>query len=195
MNTTFKLDLNEIKKQNLNVQEYMTLRYLYHRKKDDWDELLQLFGPVSSMIMNSLQSKGFIKICNDAADCTKMGDVYELRVKSLDLFEGNVDYFLKWLIRFPIKTPSGRYLSTKGEDTIMGKKLRKKWNSLFKNDTLAMSKAIDVLDAEMEWRRKNGKFEFMHNAETWLNQGDFEKYEYLLQDKEKQFNKLREDFE
>lgn len=195
MEDIFKIKLSDLKKHNLNLQEYLTLRYLYHKKHGDWEILIESFGPVSSIFINSLESKGYIKICKDIDDCSKVGELFELREKANQLFEETTDYFLKWLTMFPIKTPSGRYLSTTSDDTILGKKLRKKWKALFKNNTLMMQHVIDVLEAEMEWRRKNGKFEFMHNIETWLNQGDFEKYEYLLSDKKDKINKIRRDYE
>lgn len=195
MEDIFKIKLSDLKENKLNLQEYLTLRYLYHKKHGDWELLIESFGPISSIFMNSLESKGFIKICKDVGDCSNASEFFELREKANVLFEETTDYFLTWLGTFPIKTPSGRYLSTSSDDTIMGKKLRKKWKALFKNNSLQMAHAIEVLEAEMDWRRRNGKFEFMHNAETWLNQGDFEKYEYLLSDKKTEINKARRDYE
>jgi len=32
-------------------------------------------------------------------------------------------------------------------------------------------------------RRKSGSMEYIHNMETWLNQGDYDNYAYLLDEK------------
>lgn len=179
-----KIDFELLIEKGLNINEYLDLKWLYDFKINNECKFLKLYN--LHLDLQHYESLQYIKIIENE---------YELRNKIRNLFEGNKDLFLTFLTRFPIKTPSGRYLSTKNEDTIKGKELRKKWNKLFKNNFIAAQKAIDVLDAEMEWRRKNGKFEFMHNAITWLNQGDFQNYEYLLREKKQINTKLREDYE
>ena len=57
-----------------------------------------------------------------------------------------------------------------------------KWNKLFKNKPHKERRALEVLEAELEWRKANNKMEFMHNAEAWLKQGDYENFEYLLEE-------------
>jgi hypothetical protein len=37
----------------------------------------------------------------------------------------------------------------------------------------------------MDWRKKTQQQEYMHAMEAWLNGADYEKYEYLLEDKNK----------
>lgn len=185
------IDIEQIKKHNLSIIDYVHLKFFYHSKNGTETEYVENFGYVDSADLSGYGMTGWIKIIqNDDGSVD-----FELRDKLRNLFEGKKDLFLTFLSNFPIKTPSGRYLGTKDENTIKGKKLRKKWNSLFKNNSLAAEKAIKVLDAEMEWRRKTGKFEFMHNAETWLNQGDFENYEYLLSDRKEIKTKIRSDYE
>ena len=168
------IDTDYLKELGIDIFEYVALYLIYEGRQD-----------IDSKFLKSLEDKGFVK----------SDDKIYLRDKARLIFEQEKDYFCTWLASFPIKTPSNRYLSPVNPDTIMGQKLRKKWNSLFKNNAVAAQKAIEVLEAEMEWRRKTGKFEFMHNAETWLNQGDFEKYEYLLKDKKDIQSKIRQDYE
>lgn len=188
-----KINIREINKiEGMDLKLYLDLLYLYSIKNDK--KLYASFikchgGNVSIESANKLQSLKFIKII----DLNK-ADGYELRNSAYDLFEGKKDLFLNWLLTFPIKTPSGRYLSPKNEDTVAGTKLRKKWKKSFGSDTLNQQRAIDILQAEIDWRKKTGKMEFIHNAETWLNQGDWEKYEHLLQDKQKVEVKQKEDF-
>ena len=172
-----KIDLAELGKKGINIQEYLTLMFLYVSKIKDkqYDYFIKSFGIVSVNQMVKLEELGYIKMPNPSKP-----QEYELRDASHQLFEGDKDLFLTWLLTFPIKTPSGRYLSPIGEDTKAATTLKTKWKSNFGTDNLMMQKVINILQAEVDWRKKNGKMEYIHNAETWLNQGDWEKYEYLL---------------
>jgi len=172
-----KIDLIELGKKGLNVQEYLTLLFLYVNKKDrkQYEYFIKSFGVVSINQMKALELKNFIKISDPMKP-----EEYELREPSLQLFEGNKDLFITWLLTFPVKTPSGRYLSPIGDDTKAASQLKTRWKANFGTDNLLMQKVINILQAEVNWRKKNGKMEYIHNAETWLNQGDWEKYEHLL---------------
>lgn len=185
-----RIDIESIKKEGLTIKEFLDLKYLYSAKLEIDSQFVENYGKLNIGDIEKYEDLGYIK--------TTIVDnmiKYEFREKIRDLFEGDKDLFLTFLSTFPIKTPSKRYLSTSDENTIMGKRLRKKWDKLFKNNDVAARKAIKVLEAEMDWRRRTGNFEYMQNAETWLNQGNFEKYEYLLEEKEKMDSKTREDYE
>lgn len=184
------INIEDVVKLGLFINEYLDLKYLYCLKKSTEPEFTDNYQEPDII---HYENKGYIKL--DENSESEFQNKYELRDKIRNLFEGERDLFLTFLSTFPIKTPSGRYLGTQNENTIKGKNLRKKWNKLFKDDVLSAQKAIDVLEAEMEWRRKTGKFEFMHNAETWLHQGDFQNYEYLLNDKKSIKTKIRGDYE
>ena len=172
-NNLITIDIDAISKLGLTVNDYLLLYYLYSVKKNINEKFRQNYILISNY--DSVINKGwlFVQKHDD-------GVRVELRDKVYNLFEGDKDYFLEWFSKFPIKTPSGRYLKVKDADTNAGRELHKKWRRHFKNKADKARKAIKVLEAEMEHRRRNNKFEFMHNAETWLNQYDYEKYEYLL---------------
>lgn len=186
-----KIDIVRLKSVGLSIQEYITLLFLYVTKTKDkqYDNFVKSFGTVSINQMKRLEELNFIKI----PDYNNPSN-YELRDATNSLFEGDKDLFLNWLLTFPIKTPSGRYLSPLGEDTKAASVLRNKWKLNFGTDTILMQKAIDTLQAEINWRKKTGKMEYLHNAETWLHQGDWEKYEYLLGTYENNNQKQNEDF-
>tara|TARA_R110000796_G_scaffold114269_1_gene225950 strand:+ start:5029 stop:5598 length:570 start_codon:yes stop_codon:yes gene_type:complete len=188
-----KLDIDLIKKNKMSIRTYLDLRFLYFCKLEKDEDFVLNYGGVSNADLYMFESIGFIKIVN--IENYAIQNRYELREPLRDLFEGEKDLFLTWFSHFPLKTPTGRYLRPKTDETIMGKKLRAKWNKHFKNNTLAAQKAIKVLDAEMTWRRQTGKFEFMNNAETWLNKGNYEMYEELLDSKDSSTAKRREDYE
>lgn len=188
---TITINVKEINNiPNLNLSLYLNLYYLYCLKTDPdkHTEFMVCHGPVDFANAVILQDLKYIKITDPSKG------VFELRESARLLFEGKKDLFYTWILTFPIKTPNGRYLSPKGENTVAGKKLRKKWKKLFGNDTLIQQRVIDILQAEVDWRKSNGTQEYIHNAETWLNQGDWEKYEYLLEENETETKKANEDF-
>lgn len=162
-----EIDFQFLKFNNLTVNEYIYLRNLYN----PIEGIDNIFEYITEINEDILQDKGFIKI-------TESGVV--LRSKGIELFENKKDLFYTFLSTFPIKTPKGRYLSPKGTEGVAVDKLIAKWNRLFKNKEALQKKVIKVLEAEIAWRKKNGEFEYMNNIETWLNQANWEKYEYLV---------------
>lgn len=120
-----------------------------------------------------LERCGFIKITEEGA---------VIRQKAKELFEVTRDNFYRFLSTFPIKTPKGRYLSPAGLEGVAVNALKIKWNRLFKKNIPLENKVIRVLEAEMDYRKKEGNMEYMTACEAWLNGAFYEKYEYLLED-------------
>lgn len=169
-----EIDIEFIKKKALTVIEYLALILIYQKKMNKIDIFEGNLGNIYNKDIISLQSKGYIKIINK--------DV-ELRLKAIKLFEGERDPFLVWFNTFPLKTPSGRYLRPSSDNTIKGKSIRKKWNKHFLNKPSKQELCLKSLSAEIDWRKSNNKMDYMHNAETWLNQGDWELYKDLISNK------------
>lgn len=162
-----------LKKNNLTISEYLHLKVLFEH-----NSFQSLTGIVEPIDFSDLQQRGFIKILNNEI---------VLRQKGVELFDIKDDLFLSFLNRFPIKTPSGRYLSPLGSYTIKSKNVEKKWNKLFGKNKFKQQRAIDVLEAELEWRKQTNQLEYMQNIETWLNQGNYENYAYLLEEKKEDY--------
>jgi hypothetical protein len=166
---TLPLDL--IRSNKMSVNEYLVLYDIVHGY------------PIGDLIDNplptlvSLEGKGFVKLTNN--------QVY-LREKGSELFNADEDYFAIWLETYPtmVKKHHGgkRALSPSKPNTILGKALRKKWNSVFKKDIKAQEKAILVLQQEVKDKTKNGNLEYMVEARRWLNEGYHEKYSFLVDD-------------
>lgn len=154
----------------LTISEYLYLQLLYKGYTES-----EHYKVLDTVDEEALQQRGFIKILKDEI---------VLRTKGVELFEGK-DLFLKFLNTFPIKAPSGRFLSPLRDDTSSAKALKGKWKRIFKNAPHLEQRAIDVLEAELRWRKKTNSLEYIHSAMVWLNQGDYENYAYLL-DEEKQ---------
>lgn len=183
-----------IKDMHISLQEYISLKFLYEKSQN----IQSLFQDISESptleTMKSLERAGLIKIIYDEdGSHVPRASSFKFRERGLQIFEGNKDYFLVWLNTFPMKVP-GRVLRPASADTIAGRKLRKKWNSIFKRDLQSQQKAIKVLEAEMAMRRKDNSFKFMNAAETWLNKGNHEVYEHLLEDVQKMSKRIKEDF-
>lgn len=165
------INVDVLNKHDLSLSEYVYLKSIYEERSKA--EMLQIFSCIDRIEEDSLQDRNFIKILPD--------NEILLRDNAIKLFESK-DLFTKYLTMFPVKTPSGRYLSPAGADTIKGAEIEKKWKKIFKNKPHKEQRALDVLEAELEWRRKNNSMEFMHNALTWLNQGNYQNFEYLLEE-------------
>jgi len=160
------LDYDTLINAGISLSEYVYLKSLYENENDS-----KIFKVIDKIEEDSLQQRGFIKITET--------DIV-LRKKALDLFEGE-DLFLKFLNTFPIKTPGKRrYLSPLGNSGILAEKVKKKWDSLFKNKPHLQEKAIAVLEAELQWRKETGQMEYINQIDVWLNQANYEKFDYLL---------------
>jgi len=159
---------------NLTISEYIYLKDLYEENNNT-----DIYKIIDRVEEDTLQLKGFIKLVNS--------DIV-LRNKTKELFEGK-GLFLKFLNHFPIKTPTGRYLSPLRDKTTGTAELKALWKKKFKNNPMLEVHAIRVLDAELKWRRKTGQLEFIHSIKVWLNKGDYDNYSYLLEEyKEEQEN-------
>lgn len=169
------IDYETLIKNNITLSEYVYLKSLHEQENDE-----RIFKVIDRIEEDTLQGRGFIKI-------TSEGII--LRQKGIELFEGT-DLFLRFVNTFPIKTPSGRYLSPLRNKGIAIDKLRKKWDRLFANNPGMQKKALEVLEAELSWRRSTAQMEFINQIDVWLNQANYEKYEYLLERDKDQQNDL-----
>ena len=166
------IDFSLLKKNKLSISEYLTL---YNMICPDC---------ISGMYIDrledvdNLQRMGFIKI-------TLKGNV--LRAKAKSMFQIKEDHFLVWLNKYPIRVKKSyggsRSLSPASDETIEGRKLRKKWQQMFAGNPQGELKAIKVLELEVAMRIKSNDLEFMVEATRWLNGGYHEKYEYLIEEK------------
>lgn len=166
-----QLNIEMLRDNNLTVSEFLYLRNLYVSKIEQVDNIFQILDIFS---LNNLESKGFIKI-------TPEGTI--LRSKANNLFKQE-DLFDRFLVTFPIKTPiKKRYLSPAKLEGVAYDTLKNKFNRIFKNNKAKAQRAIDVLEAEIRMRQQTPDgLEFMNAVDVWLNQANYEKYEYLLEE-------------
>lgn len=168
------VDVNTLLELGLTLSEYTYLLYIFLEEEDP-----NFYKVIDFVDESKLQNKNYIKITKDKI---------VLRTKGREIFDK--DLFLRFLNTFPIKTPgSNRYLSPLGNTGLNVNKIKAKWNKLFKNKPHLQEKAIKVLEAELAWRKRTDQLEYIHNIETWLNQHDYEKFEYLLEEFEEDKNR------
>lgn len=162
------IDIEYIRSKGLYVEEYLFLRNQFVTGIDKIVSMQEVIRPIN---LDRLEALLFIK---------KTPEGIILRKKTLEMFNTD-DLYDKFISIFPIKTPSGRPLSPLRAGGKNYEAIRKKFNKLFKSRAAAEN-AIKVLEAELLWRKQQNNLEYQNNVETWLNQANYEKFEYLLEE-------------
>jgi len=164
------IDFNFLEEEKLNINEYLILYNLANKniieKRIQYDENDLYY----------LEKRGWLKLID--------GKVI-LRQNTIEKFIPKKDHFLTWLLDYPIKVNKSnggsRHLSPASDETILGRQLRKKWESIFKGKPInKQQEAIDILNAHVKMMKKSGDLEYMVEATRWLNAGYYEQYAYLL---------------
>lgn len=165
------IDIENVRSLGLSVEEFLFLRNLVVPSEQRIVNIEHVIRPIN---LDKLEQGMFIK---------KTPEGVIIRQKTKDLFQNPDSLADTFIGLFPIKTPKGRPLSPlrkggKNYDDIV-----KKFKKHFTNQKDAQH-AIKVLEAELEWRRKTDNLEYMNAIDAWLNQRNYEKFEYLLEDKD-----------
>lgn len=163
---TLLIDLTEVKRLKLTLNEYLTLLNVKNIVDYDYTE----------EDINNLVKKGYIvKLSNDQIIPSP---------KAVNYFESS-ETFEKFYNTFPHKVP-GRFgeerplrnASVESNGALVTKGIFK---SKTKGNQRLQQHIIEVLEAEIQWRENNNSLQYMNNIDTWLRQNNFEKYEYLLE--------------
>ena len=176
-----KIPLGKLKEVDLTITEYLTLYNLANGFCISYKATLEDY--------TGLEKKGFVKLTSNGIF---------LRDKAQVLFSKGTDLFEEWLEAYPTqvqkKFGGTRALSPSSADTILGKTLRKKWDSIFKKDIEEQKKAITVLKKQVKQMEDSGDLEYMVEARRWLNEGYHEKYSYLLDEEDYNDDYISEDY-
>lgn len=161
------LDITEIKRLKLNINEYLTLLNL--------NSLIEY--NFTDHDIGSLQEKGYIKVLSNGLPI--------LTERSVKYFE-SIELFEKFYNIFPHKVP-GRFgeerpLRNESIDSNGASVTKSIFKSKTKGNQILQNRIIEVVEAEIQWRANNNSLQYMHNIDTWLRQHDWEKYEYLLEE-------------
>jgi hypothetical protein len=171
----FSCNIDDLDELGLSFTEYLILYSLYNT-------VVYRNIEISPKVYEKLESKDYI-VKNEEQ---RLG--WELTQKGVDFFNSDKSLFNTFIEIFPTRatdpvTGSVRILSPAKADTIAGKKLKKKWDLLTKGKVDFEEHIIKCLQAEVTFRKEHGSLHWMRNVETWLNNGTWEDYVYLLDKK------------
>lgn len=188
--TKVSIDFSCLQNNNITADLYILLFCRYHNNCI-LPPIIKTATLGDDHALEYLESESFIKITGDKQ--------FSLRQKAINLFESsdtNKDW-LEFLGKFPTKVSNGRggtrALKVANPDSKGNVRIKKKYLDLIKSSPDLHSTIIKTLEAEIKMRRKSGDLQYMHNMETWLNQADYDKYAYLLDNSEND-NYMNEDY-
>lgn len=168
------IDLTEVKRLGLEINDYLTLLGIYG--------LLTYNG--SQQNIDTLIDKGYVQEISRGYIPTK---------KATEYFESYRE-FEEFYETFPYTIPDGRGeerpLRTKGLDTDSALITKGLYKRKTKGNKGLQKHILEVLKAEINWRYSNNSIMYMNNIDTWLRQNNWEKYEYLLNRNESNYESL-----
>jgi hypothetical protein len=161
------VDILEISKFELNLNEYFTLMRFMH----DMENKSFPFIP-DERFFPSLLAKELI-------EKSDTDDSYHLTEKGIRVFKGD-DLFEEFYATFPNKVPMGsgfRPVSTQDPNGISAKATRAIWDRITKGKPYLQRNIIDNLKKELASKTANGSLGYLHNIDTWLRQATWEKWD------------------
>jgi len=177
-----QIDLDYVQEKRMSVNQYLALMKLYLYEK----ELKILPIRIYEDELEFLEEQGYIARTENNVLLTDTGR---------GIFEQGGDLFEEFFSLFPHRVPNNaggfRVLGTKASDTIMGNKMRRKWNLITKGNATLQKTIIESLRYELKHREQTGALAYMQNMETWLNNGTWERYQDMIE--EEKNTKKRED--
>lgn len=179
--TSITVPLSCLHTNNITMDMYLLLHWKYYQSY----ELPQIVEDVcldsgDRSYLLYLEDKGFIKVTGSTD--------FELRQKAVDLFTVSdpEKMWLEFLGTFPIKVPARnggtRPLKVADPDSRANIKPKNKYISLIKNKPEVHTHIMAVLNAELEMRKQSGNMQYMNAIDAWLNQANYDKYAYLLEE-------------
>lgn len=166
-----EIDITLLNILGISAEEYIFLYSLYYKKDLDYNYPLN--------IVSNLETLGYIKQLE--------GSEIALRQETLDLFEGREDkeslfneFFLSFPLKVPIENGGTRPLRPKSLDAVSVKEIKAKYLRVIGNNTKLHSHILLVLEAEINMRKKSNSLAYMAGIVPYINQRQWEKFEYLL---------------
>jgi hypothetical protein len=166
-----RVKIEDLKKIGITLTQYLFLWGLYNNVKVKYLDIQQ-------EAIDKLLEQSYIAKIKDK-------DEYLLTDKGLLVFEPENGIYEEFVKIFPTRVSNmageTRVLSPASTDSLVGKKLKRKWYNITKNNTEFERHIIRCLQEELNLRKKEGSLYWTRNMETWLNKATWEDYQYLLE--------------
>jgi len=177
------IDILEISKLGLNLNEYLTLTKFQHNSEHKSFP----FEP-DGRFYPSLLDKGYIRLKPGAGSHS---EDYELSDVGIKVFKGEEDLFEEFYSTFPNRVPVGtgfRPVSAVSVEGVSAKATRAIWDRVTKNKPYLQRKIIDSLKKELVHRKNTNTLSYLHNIDTWLRQATWEKWEDIPNERNNIYN-------
>jgi len=184
----YTIDLLELRKYGLNINEYLTLLKFQHDAEGKTFPYIpdERFYP-------RLVEDGFIEILSSELIQDKVIYTCKLGVEGLKIFSGE-DLFEEFFELFPNSVDTGfgrRAISAKDPNSISGRATHDIWKRITKGKVDLQKKIIAGLKRELENRKANNSLGFLQGIDTWLRQATWEKWEDVPEKKSSSNNYIK----
>lgn len=175
------IDILEIGRLGLNINEYLTLVKIRHD-----DENKGFPFEIDNKYIQRLVEKGYI-LDYYYVDTTQdpLKQRWTFTDKGKAIFEGD-DLFEEFFTLFPHYVETGlgrRVISAKDPNSVSGKTTHSIWRRITKNKPQIQRKIIDALKRELEHRKSTNSMAYLQGIDTWLRQATWEKWENIPEEK------------
>ena len=176
------IDITEIKKYGLNINEYLTLLKLQHNAEGKTFP----FDP-DPRYFDRLRKDGFIIGDSLSTPDSDLSLGISLGPEGLKIFGGE-DLFEEFFALYPNSVDTGfgrRAISAKDPNSISGKATHDIWKRVTKGKPYLQRKIIECLKRELEHKKNTNSMSYMQGIDTWLRQATWEKWEDIPEEKKK----------
>lgn len=163
---SYTLDILEISKFKLNINEYLTLLKFQHESE--------------GRSFPFVPDERFFPRLLDDGYLIKEEDKILLGPKGIEVFQGTENLFEEFYKTFPHKVPTGtgyRPVSTLDVESASARTTKAIWDRIIKNKPYLQRTIIDNLKRELDSRNRDGSIGFLQGIDTWLRQATWEKWE------------------
>lgn len=175
-----EINLTKLNQTSLSFDQYIILQSIYSRDRISFNQLKTYYQDNMPEILADLVKEKYI---------FESDNEYFAMAKTSDIFnETDIDFNEFWTI-YPRLVP-GRYggkrpLRTLGNQSKMFKDCKNKYLSKVKKLSLH-NRIIKIVKLEIASKKRNDELRYMPSIEVYINQQNWEKYEYLLEEDNKE---------
>jgi len=192
MDIQIKIPIKKLLEAMVSTEEFCILVLLYKKEYELCNQYFTKFPYCRIPALAGLSTKKYIlNSVEDIKDGYEVKDLLIDKVKCQELFgiDGNKENFYKFFATFPQKVPAraGGYrpLRPLDVDSQSAKKLMAKYFTKVGKKLDKQKRVQEILEAEIEMRRRTNALQFMNAMEAYLNGFKWEESAYLIQQQNK----------